>query len=176
MTFFKRHPLFIGLLFVEFTLFATNVSCFHVVEKLVVSFLFNVQLDFAVSVSAVPQFVVTFSSVGRFVVDPQHLFLFTFDVHLHFGFEGALFNVPDDVSMGFRHVEVGLAPRPELGKVEFVVLSFVVKLSKQLAVQGNSEYFRVFASHFENAVVQISINQNRTDKISVRCTCVSLLV
>lgn len=121
--------------------------------------LFHVQLDFSVAVSAVPQFVVAFGSVGRFVVDPQHLILFTLDVYLHFSLEGTLFDIPYYVSGSFCHVEVGLAARPELGKVKFVVLSFVVKLSKQLAVQGNSEYFRGSASHFENAVVKFLARQ-----------------
>lgn len=113
-----------------------------------------VEFDGALAGAAVPEAGVAFIAVGGFVVDEEHVGFAAGDVDDHFGTEGGLDDVPDDVGVGFAAVEVGAAAGPEFAEVEFVVLAFVVKLAEEFAAEGDAEGFRIAAADFKDAVVQ----------------------
>lgn len=113
-----------------------------------------VEFDGALAGAAVPEAGVAFIAVGGFVVDEEHVGFAAGDVDDHFGTEGGLNDVPDDVGVGFAAVEVGAAAGPEFAEVEFIVLAFVVELAEKFATEGDAKGFRIAAADFENAVVQ----------------------
>lgn len=113
-----------------------------------------VEFDGALAGAAVPETGVAFIAVGGFVVDEEHVGFATGDVDDHFGTEGGLDDVPDDVGVGFAAVEVGAAAGPEFAEVEFVVLAFIVKLAEEFAAEGDAEGLRIAAADFKDAVVQ----------------------
>ena len=113
-----------------------------------------VEFDVALAGAAVPEAGVAFIAVGRFVVDEEHVGFAAGDVDDHFGTEGGLDDVPDDVGVGFAAIEVSTAAGPEFAEVEFVVLAFVVELAEKFAAEGDAEGLRIAAADFENAVVQ----------------------
>lgn len=115
-----------------------------------------VEFDGALAGAAVPEAGVAFIAVGGFVVDEDHIGFAAGDVDDHFGAEGGLDDVPDDVGVGFATIEVGAAAGPEFAEVEFVVLAFVVELAEEFAIKCDAEGFRCAAANFEDAVAQTS--------------------
>lgn len=113
-----------------------------------------VEFDGALAVAAVPETGVAFIAVGGFVVDENHIGFAAGDVDDHFGTEGGLDDVPDDMGVGFATIEVGAAAGPEFAEVEFVVLAFVVELAEEFAIKCDTEGFRCAAANFEDAIVK----------------------
>lgn len=113
-----------------------------------------VEFDGALAGAAVPEASVAFVAVGGFVIDEDHVGFAAGDVDDHFGAEGGLDDVPDDVGVGFAAVEVGAAAGPEFAEIEFVVAAFVVELAEEFAAESDAEGFRIAAADFKNAVVQ----------------------
>lgn len=72
-----------------------------------------VEFDCSASVASVPEPVVTFFSVGGFVVHKEHVAFFAPHVRDHFICPSPLLHVPDDFFVRFLAVEFCFAARPE---------------------------------------------------------------
>lgn len=92
----------------------TDVTRSHVIHQNPLAALLLIQLDAAGSVAAVPEAVVTLTSVRILVLDEKHILLKAVDVVLNGCREGLLVHMPDNFVLCFFVVEVGAAVGPQL--------------------------------------------------------------
>ena len=99
----------------------------HLIDELLTSGTPFIEPDSAHTVTAVPESVVALCPIRSFIIDKEHVLLFTRDIGNHAVTECFLLHMPDYPAISFGTCEIGSGHGPELGKVEFVVLSLVME-------------------------------------------------
>ena len=87
----------------------------------------------SLSVTAVPQTVVTLCSVGRFVINKEHIALFARNIGNHSIAPSPLLYMPYDLRVGLRGAKLSSRKRPEFREIELVAFALVIVSREKLA-------------------------------------------
>ena len=126
-----------------------------VIDQLQASFDLTVKLDIAFAVSAVPEPVVTLSSIGFLIVYEEHVLFSAVKVNVHCGFRVFLPYVPEDFIIRLFEVELRPGKGPELAEIELEGLSLIPESAQELPVQRHKIDLRFTASYVEHAVLKL---------------------